>query len=89
MYFTLKPRYIKITSILCSARSTVLVFEGSTKWLAEIKIYYFYENKTRVKVLNTAQFAEVYLMIAKFKNLVTLAFCTSFAILQEKGYHKI
>ena len=36
-------------------------------------------------MLNTAQFAEVYLLIGKFKNLVTLAFCTLLQCCRKKG----
>ena len=37
-HLTLRYWYIKITSVVCSTHSTVLVFEGFTKWLTKIKI---------------------------------------------------
>ena len=43
----------------------------------------------RFEVLNTAELAEVCLIFAKFQNLVTLAFCTLFAMIQKKGCHEI
>ena len=49
----------------------------------------FCENETRFEVLNTAELAEVCLIFAKFQNLVTLAFCTLFAMIQKKGCHEI
>ena len=41
-------------------------------------------NQGWIEVLNTAQFAEVYFIIQNLKNLVTLAFCTLFAILEKR-----
>ena len=61
-----------------------MVFDGATKCFAEIESSFFCHDKTRVQVLNTAQFAEVYFMFEFLKNLVTLAFCTLFKILKER-----
>ena len=62
----------------------MVVFDGATKCFAEIESSYFCPDETRVQVLNTAQFAEVYFIFDFFKNLVTLAFCTLFEILEER-----
>ena len=67
---------LKLRSSLCSTRSTVVVLDGATKCFAEIESSYFCYDETRVQVLNTAQFAEVYFLIQNFENHVTLAFCT-------------
>ena len=75
---------LKLRSSLCSTRSTVVVFDGATKCFEEIESSYFCHDETRVQVLNTAQFAEVYFIFKFLKNLVTLAFCTLFEILEER-----
>ena len=62
----------------------MVVFDGATKCFAEIESSYFCHDETRVQVLNTAQFAEVYFVFEFLKNLVTLAFCTLFEILEER-----
>ena len=75
---------LKLRSTLGNTRSTVVVFDGATKCFAEIESSYFCHDETRVQVLNTAQFAEVYFIFKFLKNLVTLAFCTLFEILEER-----
>ena len=75
---------LKLRLSLCSTHSTVVVFDGATKCFEEIESSYFCHDETRVQVLNTAQFAEVYFIFEFLKNLVTLAFCTLFEILEER-----
>ena len=62
----------------------MVVFDGATKCFEDIESSYFCHDETRVQVLNTAQFTEVYFIFKFLKNLVTLAFCTLFEILEER-----